>query len=66
MKNTNKMSNHSFLNIFLQVFMAIFIGVFRLQRASPYIQALAQARAAAFNVWQIIDEVNQFSSFEYK
>ncbi|UJR12090.1 hypothetical protein I4U23_016268 [Adineta vaga] len=37
------------------VFFAIIIGIFQLGQAAPHIQALVQARATAFIVWQLID-----------
>ncbi|CAF1024330.1 unnamed protein product [Adineta ricciae] len=36
-------------------FFAIIIGIFQLGQAAPHIQALVQARATAFIVWQLID-----------
>ncbi|CAF4425289.1 unnamed protein product, partial [Rotaria magnacalcarata] len=37
------------------VFFSIIIAVFNLGQASPHIQALSQARAAAYLVWEVID-----------
>ncbi|CAF3318444.1 unnamed protein product [Rotaria socialis] len=37
------------------VFFSIIIAVFNLGQASPHIQALGQARAAAYLVWEVID-----------
>ncbi|CAF3678455.1 unnamed protein product [Rotaria sp. Silwood1] len=39
----------------LIVFWWIIIGIFNLGQASPHFQALAQARAAAYIVWEVID-----------
>jgi hypothetical protein len=41
--------------------MTINFGVFCLGQASPYFQALYEARVAAFIVWQVISEVHFFS-----
>jgi hypothetical protein len=38
--------------------MTIFNAVYNLQQVSPQFQALFQAQAAAYNIRQIIDEVN--------
>lgn len=37
--------------------MTINFGVFCLGQANPFFQAISEARAAAFTVWQVIDEV---------
>jgi len=37
------------------------MGVLSLEQASPFFQAIIQARAAAYIIWQIIDEVNKRS-----
>ncbi|CAF1395525.1 unnamed protein product [Adineta steineri] len=42
--------------------MAINIGVFSLAQTGPYLQALNEARAAAYIVWQVIDEPSNISS----
>jgi hypothetical protein len=39
--------------------MGIYMGVLSLEQASPFFQAITQARVAAYIIWQIIDEVNQ-------
>jgi hypothetical protein len=34
-----------------------------LGQASPFFQALYEARVAAYGIWQIIDQVDEFSYF---
>ena len=45
------------INPYIQVFFAIVNGIFNLGQAGPHFQALTQAQAAAFIVWQVIDAV---------
>lgn len=40
------------------VFFSILIGVFSLGNAAPYFGTSASARAAAYEIYQIIDRVN--------
>ena len=43
------------------------MAVFCLGQASPHLQALTQARAAAYLVWEVIDAVSGFfTSFTHK
>ncbi|CAF3084747.1 unnamed protein product [Rotaria sp. Silwood2] len=42
------------------VFFSIIIAIFNLGQASPHFQALTQARAAAYLIWKIIDEVDNY------
>lgn len=37
--------------------MGIYMGVLSLEQASPFFQAITQARVAAHVIWRIIDEV---------
>ena len=37
--------------------MSINFAVFSLGQAAPYLQAIAEARVAAFHVWEVIAEV---------
>ncbi|CAF3763845.1 unnamed protein product [Rotaria socialis] len=46
--------NYNVGDVFI-VFFSIIIAVFNLGQASPHIQALGQARAAAYLVWEVID-----------
>ncbi|CAF4892140.1 unnamed protein product [Rotaria sp. Silwood1] len=46
----------------LIVFFSIIIAVFNLGQASPHFQALAQARAAAYIVWEVIDAPSEINS----
>jgi len=41
--------------------MSINFAVFSLGQASPYFQAIHEARVAAYIVWQVISEVHTFS-----
>jgi hypothetical protein len=41
--------------------MSINFAVFSLGQASPYFQAIHEARVAAYIVWQVISEVHPFS-----
>ncbi len=43
--------------------MSINFSVFSLGQASPYFQAVYEARVAAFILWQVISEVHPFSHF---
>ena len=43
------------------VFFSVITAVFSLGQAAPHIQALSQARGAAFSLWEIIDTVNFLS-----
>ncbi len=47
----------------LLVFFSIIIGIFSLGQAAPFASSLASARAAAYEVFQIIDRV--LSSIKY-
>ena len=38
--------------------MGIYMGVLSLEQASPFFQAITQARVAGYFIWQIIDAVN--------
>ncbi|CAF1014116.1 unnamed protein product [Rotaria sordida] len=44
------------------VFFSIIIAIFNLGQASPHFQALTQARAAAYIIWQVIDEPSKINS----
>lgn len=46
--------------------MTINFGVFCLGQANPFFQAISDARAAAFAVWQVIDEVYKLIFFVYR
>ncbi|CAF4756897.1 unnamed protein product, partial [Rotaria magnacalcarata] len=54
--------NHSIGGV-LTVFIFISYGILSLVQASPSFQALYEARVAAYGIWQIIDQVDQFSCF---
>lgn len=41
--------------------MGIYMGVLSLEQASPFFQAITQARGAAYFIWKIIDEVKKHS-----
>jgi hypothetical protein len=43
----------------MQVFFSIITAVFSLGQAAPHLQSLAQARGAAYALWEIIDTVNK-------
>ncbi|CAF4169043.1 unnamed protein product [Rotaria sp. Silwood2] len=45
-----------------EVFWSIIIGVFSFGQASPHFQALAQAQAAAYIVWEVIDGLSKINS----
>ena len=49
--------NAFILFLFEQVFFSIITAVFSLGQAAPHLQSLAQARGAAFALWNIIDTV---------
>ncbi|CAF3775981.1 unnamed protein product [Rotaria sp. Silwood1] len=42
--------------------MTVVIGIFRVQRATSFVQALSRARAAAYIVWKIIDEPSKINN----
>jgi hypothetical protein len=50
----------------LQVFFAIITAVFSLGQAAPHLQALAQARGAAYTLWSVIDTVNKNKTMSIK
>ncbi|CAF5041208.1 unnamed protein product, partial [Rotaria magnacalcarata] len=54
--------NHNIGGV-LTVFIFISYGILSLVQASPSFQALYEARVAAYGIWQIIDQVDQFSCF---
>jgi hypothetical protein len=43
--------------------MGIYMGVLSLEQASPFFQAITQARVAGYFIWQIIDAVNKHFCF---
>jgi hypothetical protein len=45
--------------------MGIYMGVLSLEQASPFFQAITQARVAAYIIWQIIDEVDKYFCLIY-
>ena len=45
--------------IFSQIFFSIITAVFSLGQAAPHLQAMAQARGAAYTLWLIIDTVRE-------
>ncbi|CAF3362443.1 unnamed protein product, partial [Rotaria sp. Silwood2] len=45
-----------------EVFICISIGFLTTVQASPYFQALYEARVAAFGIWKIVDEINNVDS----
>jgi hypothetical protein len=47
------------VKIFSQVFFSIISAVFSLGQAVPHLQAMAQARGAAYSLWLIIDTVRK-------
>ena len=55
-----------YLNRYSQVFFAILIGVFSLGQAGPHFQAITEARAAAYIVWQVIDSVSVQLLFDFQ
>jgi hypothetical protein len=48
------------------VFFSIITAVFSLGQAAPHLQALAQARGAAYTLWQIIDTVFKKNTHYFK
>ncbi|CAF1356644.1 unnamed protein product [Rotaria sordida] len=42
--------------------MTVVIGVFRIQRATSFVQALNRARSAAYIIWKIIDEPSKINN----
>lgn len=46
----------------MQVFFTIITAVFSLGQAAPHFQSLAQARGAAYTLWEIIDTVTKAMS----
>ncbi len=51
---------------YLQVFFSIITAVFSLGQAAPHFQELAQARGAAYTLWNIIDTVNKNKSINFQ
>ena len=47
------------VEIFYQIFFSIITAVFSLGQAAPHLQAMAQARGAAYTLWLIIDTVRE-------
>jgi hypothetical protein len=47
-----------FFNYFPQVFFSVLIGAFSAGQASPNIEAFANARGAAYEIFKIIDNVS--------
>ncbi|CAF1123167.1 unnamed protein product [Rotaria sordida] len=54
--------NYTIGNVYT-VFMTVVIGIFRIQRATSFVQALSRARAAAYIVWKIIDEPSNINNY---
>jgi hypothetical protein len=50
----------------LQVFFSIITAVFSLGQAAPHLQSLAQARGAAFTLWEIIDTVRKIKTMNFE
>lgn len=57
--------NHSLCS-FAQVFFSILIGAFSVGQAAPCIDAFANARGAAYVIFDIIDNVSLFVSWKLR
>jgi hypothetical protein len=44
---------------YFQIFFVIITAIYDLGQASPHLQTLAQARVAAYNIWNAIDAVSE-------